>query len=196
MVDEIKADMPAFILAPLSLIVCAFVAAVIFMAWGQATPILQQASNTVGLPVNGSALAGAKGINQTTYLNVGNQMYNFDGWMVFVFYFVLIGAIASTLMLSPNPLGWVVGIIMAPVIYYINTYLETFAHQIMTQPVMSAALFHLPQTITVLAQLPMITELFYIGYICCLSIRIYFFSPQNPTSGRESAGNEMMRRAR
>lgn len=189
--------MPAFILGPLSLIVCAVVAAVIFLAWAQAVPLLSQTSNTVGLPVNGTAIAGVKGINQTTYLNVGNQMYNFDGWMVFVFYFVMIGAIASTLMLSANPLGWMVGILMAPVIYYVNIYLETFAHQILTQPVMSAALFHLPQTITVLAQLPMITELFYVCYLVALSVRIFFWNPAaQPQSGREAAGNEMMRRAR
>lgn len=177
-----KGDLPSYIILPFQWVAVVFVLAVLILAWTQAQPTLSSTAATFGLPLTGTAVAGIPGLNQTTYLNVGNQLYSFDPYLAFIFFFLLIAVALSTLFLSPNPIGWYIGILFAPFLFWISSYVSNFAYEMFTQPALATVLPYLKDTITIMAQLPVIVFLFYIIYLIGLSVRVMFYNPQQSNS--------------
>ncbi len=193
---QMKADLPTFIIAPLQWIALVLVLAVLVLAWQQTTPILATTANAFGLPVSGTAVAGIKGLNQSTYLNIGNQLYNFDPYLALVFFFIMIAAALSTLFLNPNPLAWYIGILFSPFLFWISSYTSNFAYQMFTQPALANAVPFITLSIFIMSQLPAIVFLFFCVYLVGISIRVYFYNPaqSNQRNAEAAAFAEASRR--
>ena len=193
-----RGDFLAFVYIPLMLIVFGLVTAVLILGWLQAAPILSATANSIGLPLTGTAVAGAPGINQTTYLNIGNLLYTMPEYEVIIFYVALLSVGISTYFLAANTIGWLIAVILAPVLLWITTYIDNFAYQAFTQPVLANAIPYLAPVLTVLEQLGTIVFLFYLFYIILLSIRVFFSNPKGNSGGGDDANrrwaeNEMSR---
>jgi hypothetical protein len=194
-----KADLASFFVMPLLFIVLVFVLAVLILAWQKSQPILSTTANAFGLPVTGSAIhyqngSAVFGVNQTTYLNIGSLLYSWDLYLPIIFFFVLLSISLSTLLLAPNPISWMVSILIAPFVYYINVHYGNFAYQIFTQAVLQNATAKLPQSITVMSQLSTITAIFIFLWIICLGVRIFFYSPAQSRQASQELQQAMERR--
>ena len=191
---NMKLDFATFIVTPIMWIAVVFVFAVLILAWQQAQPVLSQTANTFGLPLTGTAVPGITGLNQTTYLQVGNQLSNFDVYLSFIFYFLMIATAISTLFLSPNPIAWYIGILFSPFIYWIGSYVSNFAYTIFTQPALLAARPVMTNVIYIMAQLQDITILFFFVYLICLAVRVYFYNPAKSNQASDDLMAAMERR--
>ena len=180
---SMKGDFLAFVYIPFMLIVFGLVTMVLILAWQQSLPILSATANTVGLPVTGTAIAGAPGINQTTYLNIGNLLFQMPEYEVIIFYVAMLSIGISTYFLAANTIGWLVAVILAPFLLWLTTYIDNFAYLAFTQPVLANALVYLAPVTTVLEQLGTIVFLFYLFYIVLLSIRVFFSNPKGNSGG-------------
>jgi hypothetical protein len=191
---SVKADFPAFISIPATFIVLALVLVVLIKAWNLSTPLLNTTAKQIGLPLNGTAIAGVKGLNESAYLQIGNQLYNFDFYLPLIFYFAMLSIAIATLLKSPNPIAWMLGILFAPFIYWITSYESNIAYAIFTQHILQTQVGAIPTIVGIMAQLNNITIFFYILYILGMAIRVYFYQPPIGTSNQQQQMAELLQR--
>ena len=189
---NMRADIATYIVTPILFVAVVAVLAVLLLAWAQAVPILTQVSNSLGLQPTGTSGTGIAGLNQTTYLQVGNQLYNFDVYIAFIFYFLLIATCLSTLFLNPNPISWYVCILFSPFVYWIGSYVSNWAYKIFTMPIFATVTPFMGNVIFIMAQLQDITIIFFFMYIVCMAVRIYFYNPATPQQRQTADMSEML----
>lgn len=184
-------QLASFITIPILFVVIVAVMAVLFIAWQTAQPTLSHLATQSGVPLNGTGISGVAGINQTTYLNVGNNLYSFDFYVVLIFYIAMLSISLATLVLGGSPIAWLIAVLFAPFVYWTSAYISNIAYTIFSQAVLTNSLNYLPSSIAVMAQLQNITILFYVIYIIALSVRLIFYNAAQtatPSTPRQLQG--------
>ena len=157
-----------------------FVTSVVIVTYATSISVLNTTMAGFGI-TPGASCATIKNCSAIP-AHIGNNIYQFDYFLPFIFYMVMMAIIFSTVLLQPDPLGWLVGVFYLPIIYFVSAYISNIAHTIFTQSVIAAGVSHLPLSIQILANLPNITFLFALLYVIALAIRIWFY-PQHGGSG-------------
>ena len=162
-----RADALAFFFVPLIFLALVFVTAVVILAWQTTAPILNSTENQFHV--------------NATYRNIpisiGGNLYSFDAFLPFIFYMIMIAIIFSAVLLDPDPLSWLVGIVYMPIIYYVSAFISNDAHAIFVQPILTNGIVRLPQSLAILANLPTITAIFGLLYLIALAARVWTFKP-------------------
>lgn len=172
-----RGDFPAFAIIPIVFLVLFVVTAILLIGWQQVTPIINASMNSVNAPAQ----------YHNAYMNVGNNLYSFDTYLVMIFFFVELATLLSTVLLDVNPISWLVGILLLPFVYYIAAWESNIARAVALQPVLAAGVSHLPLSQLTLAHLDLITILFAAMYVVLLGVRLYFYSPSTGGRGGPSA---------
>ena len=154
------------VIVPFIFMVLVIISGAFMVAWQDyAYPLLNQTATQFNL--------------NATYHNIiyntGAQLYTFDTYLVIVFFFVMMAGIASTIWLNANPIALIVSVIYIPFIYYITSWIQNIAREILLQPIFSDSLAHLPLSIQVLSQLNTIAVLFALAYVLFTSIRVVWW---------------------
>jgi hypothetical protein len=179
--QNFKGDFLAFFVVPIIFLALTFITAVMIMSSQMVEPILNRTMQSMGVSA----------ANQQIPANIFSNLNNFNTYLPIIFFFVMMGVIFSTVLLSTNPLEWLVGVIYAPLIYYLSAYVSNMAKTMLTTQVtlagnvtLAGAIAKLPLPVQILANLPTITFLFALLYIVALALRIWFY-PVNPNQNQQ-----------
>lgn len=168
-----KGDFAGFAIVPVVFLIVVVVTAIMIQAYQQITPIINASLSNVNAPAS----------YYTTYTNIGNNLYSFNIYLPTVFMFVMMGALVSLLFISPNPISWLVGVVVLPFAYYISLWESNIAKQVLEQPILAQGMAHLGLPQQIFANLDIIIAGFAFVYIILLAIRLYFHNLSGAPQG-------------
>lgn len=146
------------------------VATIIINVYHMYVPIFASASNT--LTNNDPRPIAAT-------IKIGDVFSNVDTLLFFCFVFLEIVTIVLAAGLNSNPIGFAVGFVFLIFLVFLATIVSNAAYQIFSNPSLSAtAQQFLPQSLSIIAQMPMWQFFFMSFYLLIIAARSIFWKQE------------------